>query len=300
MKLHDIFMLQKNLFTKNSKSDLSQRIKKIKKIRKWIKENEKLIIETILRDYKKPITEIYTTEFKPVISHIDYTLRNIKKWNSSKIVQTPLHLLGTKSKIYYEPKGICLIISPWNYPLNLTINPLISSIAAGNYNIIKPSEFTPNLSELIKKMISELFNDQENIVVLGDHNVGEELINFPFNHIFFTGSPKIGKKVMEAAGKNLSSITLELGGKNHTILDESANLVDAVEKIIWSKYVNAGQTCIACNHVFVHKSIAENFYKEITKKIKQLSKDKKYTQIVNSSHVNRINTILSKSLSLVL
>ena len=150
MKLHDIFMLQKNLFTKNSKSDLSQRIKKIKNIRKWIKENEKLIIETILKDYKKPITEIYTTEFKPVISHIDYTLRNIKKWNSSKIVQTPLHLLGTKSKIYYEPKGICLIISPWNYPLNLTINPLISSIAAGNYNIIKPSEFTPNLSELIK------------------------------------------------------------------------------------------------------------------------------------------------------
>ena len=297
MKLHDIFMLQKNLFTKNSKSDLSQRIKKIKNIRKWIKENEELIIETILKDYKKPITEIYTTEFKPVISHIDYTLRNIKKWNSSKIVQTPLHLLGTKSKIYYEPKGICLIISPWNYPLNLTINPLISSIAAGNYNIIKPSEFTPNLSELIKKMISELFNDQENIVVLGDHNVGEELINFPFNHIFFTGSPKIGKKVMEAAGKNLCSVTLELGGKNHTILDESANLVDAVEKIIWSKYVNAGQTCIACNHVFVHKSIAGKFYKEITKKIKQLSKERQYTQIVNSSHVNRINTILSNCLT---
>ena len=297
MKLNDLFRLQQNLFHQNNNSDLGQRIRKIKKIRQWIKRNEKLITDTILKDYKKPITEIYTTEFKPVISHIDYTLRNLKKWASPKTVKTPLHLIGTKSKIYYEPKGICLIISPWNYPLNLTLNPLISSIAAGNYNIIKPSEFTPNLSELIKKMISELFNNKENIVVLGDHKVGEELINLPFNHIFFTGSPKIGKKVMEAAGKNLSSITLELGGKNHTIVDLSANLEDAVEKIIWSKYVNAGQTCIACNHVFIYKGIAENFYKEVIKKITLLNKDKQYTQIVNPTHAKRINAILSNCLN---
>ncbi len=292
MKLHDLFLSQKNLFNQNNKSDIYKRIKKIKKIRTWIKENEKVIIDAILKDYEKPITEIYTTEFKPVISHIDYTLKNLKKWCSPKTVKTPLHLLGTRSKIYYEPKGICLIISPWNYPLNLTLNPLISSIAAGNYNIIKPSEFTPNVSELIHNMISNLFENKENIVVLGDYRTGEELITLPFNHIFFTGSPKIGKKVMEAAGKNLSSVTLELGGKNHTLVDESANLKDSIEKIIWSKYVNAGQTCIACNHVFIHKNIAKKFYEKITKKIEQLNTEKKFTQIVNSLHVKRINNIM--------
>ncbi len=296
MKLDDLFLSQKNLFNQNNKSDIYKRIKKIKKIRTWIKENEKVIIDAILKDYEKPITEIYTTEFKPVISHIDHTLKNLKKWCSPKTVKTPLHLLGTRSKIYYEPKGICLIISPWNYPLNLTLNPLISSIAAGNYNIIKPSEFTPNVSELINNMISELFKNKENIVVLGDYRTGEELITLPFNHIFFTGSPKIGKKVMEAAGKNLSSVTLELGGKNHTIVDESANLKDSIEKITWSKYVNAGQTCIACNHVFIHKSIAKKFYEKITEKIEQLNTEKKFTQIVNFLHVKRINNIMSSCL----
>jgi len=296
MKLHDLFISQKNLFNQNNKLDIYERIQKIKQIRTWVKENEKVIIDAILKDYEKPVTEIYTTEFKPVISHIDYTLKNLKKWCSPKTVKTPLHLLGTRSKIYYEPKGICLIISPWNYPLNLTLNPLISSIAAGNYNIIKPSEFTPNVSELINNMISELFKNKENIVVLGDYRTGEELIALPFNHIFFTGSPKIGKKVMEAAGKNLSSVTLELGGKNHTIVDESANLKDSIEKIIWSKYVNAGQTCIACNHVFIHKSIAKKFYEKITEKIEQLNTEKKFTQIVNFLHVKRINNIMSSCL----
>ncbi len=297
MKLNDLFELQKTLFIKKNENDISDRLKKIKKIKNWIKKHEQLIIETILKDYKKPIVEIYTTEFKPVISHIDHTIKNLKKWCYPKTVKTPLHLLGTKSKIYYEPKGLCLIISPWNYPLNLTLNPLISSIAAGNYNMIKPSEFTPNVSELIQKMISDLFENQENIVVLGDHRVGEKLINLPFNHIFFTGSPKIGKKVMEAAAKNLSSITLELGGKNHTIIDKSADLQDSVEKIIWSKYVNAGQTCIACNHVFIHKSIADQVYEEIIKTLKKFKTDKKYTQIVNSLHRNRIKTILSSCLN---
>ncbi len=296
MNLNEIFFLQKKLFLKTKKSDLKNRINKIKSIRKWIKNNESLIIETILKDYSKPLTEIYTTEFKPVISHIDYTLRNLKKWNSPKKVKTPLHLLGTSSEIHYEPKGVCLIISPWNYPLNLTLNPLVSSIAAGNFNIIKPSEFTPNVSELIKNMTHDLFNNKENIVVLGDHKVGETLIKLPFNHIFFTGSPKIGKKVMKEAGGNLCSVTLELGGKNHTIVDETSNLDDSIEKIIWSKYVNAGQTCIACNHVFVHKSISKIFYRKTKEKIQSLLKEKKYTQIVNSLHFKRINNILTNCL----
>ena len=255
MNLNQLFNKQKKLFQNKKRTDLKERIKKIKQIRSWLKENEKLVIESILKDYNKPLVEIYTTEFKPLISHIDFTLKNIKKWYVPKKKKTPFHLLGTSSKILHEPKGICLIISPWNYPLNLTLNPLVSSIAAGNFNFIKPSEFTPYTSELIDKMINEIFLEQENIVVLGNEKIGKELTRLPFDHIFFTGSPTVGKKIMKEASQNLCSVTLELGGRNHTIVDQTADLNDAVEKIIWSKFLNAGQTCIACNHVFIHKNI---------------------------------------------
>ena len=195
MDLNQLFNKQKQLFQNKKKTDLKQRINKIKQIRSWLKKNENLVIESILKDYNKPLVEIYTTEFKPLISHIDFTLKNIKKWYIPKKIKTPFHLLGTSSKILYEPKGICLIISPWNYPLNLTLNPLVSSIAAGNFNFIKPSEFTPYTSELIDKMINEIFLEQENIVVLGNEKIGKELTRLPFDHIFFTGSPTVGKKL---------------------------------------------------------------------------------------------------------
>jgi len=187
---------------------VKERIKKIKRIQKWIKENENLIINTSIQDYKKPITEFYTTEFKPVLNHIKFTLKNIKKWSSIKSVWNPIHLLGTQSKIYYEPKGVCLIISPWNYPFNLTLNPVISAISAGNCVIVKPSEFTPNMSSLMSKMLSSIFEENEVKVVEGGKDIGEYLINLNFDQIFFTGSPKIGSIIMQAAAKNLSSITL--------------------------------------------------------------------------------------------
>ena len=130
-------------------SNIKDRILKIKKIRKWIINNEQYIIDTCLKDYKKPLSEFYATELNPVLSHIDFVLKNIKKWATTKSVWTPIHLIGTKSKIYYEPKGVCLILSPWNYPFNLTLNPIVSAIAAGNCVVVKPSEFTPSTSSLI-------------------------------------------------------------------------------------------------------------------------------------------------------
>ena len=185
--IDQLFLDQKGFFFNHLiKEDVVNQLKKLKLIRKWIKKNENIIINSILKDYKKPITEIYTTEFKPVVSHIDYTIKNLKHWKKPKSVNTPIHLLGTKSKIYYEPKGVCLIISPWNYPFNLTLNPLISAIAAGNCCIIKPSEFTPNTSLIISKMITDLFQNEEISVIPGDHIIGEKLITLPFNHIFFT------------------------------------------------------------------------------------------------------------------
>ena len=151
MKEFDNLLSDQKLYFRNAllSSTINERILKIKKLRKWIVNNEQYIIETCLKDYKKPLSEFYTTEFKPVLNHIDFTLKNIKAWAARKSVWTPIHLMGTKSKIYYEPKGVCLIISPWNYPFNLTLNPLISAVAAGNCCIVKPSEFTPNTTFVI-------------------------------------------------------------------------------------------------------------------------------------------------------
>jgi len=297
--INQLFLNQKSFFYNHLVSEkIESQIKKLKIIRKWIKKNEEDIISCILKDYKKPITEIYTTEFKPTISHIDYTIKNLKKWRKAKSVNSPIHLLGTKSKIYYEPKGVCLIISPWNYPFNLTLNPLISAIAAGNCCIVKPSEHTPHTTLIISKMITDIFKKEHVSIIPGDHIIGDKLINLPFNHIFFTGSPEIGKKVMSAASKNLASVTLELGGKNHTIVDESTNIKDCAEKIIWTKALNCGQTCIACNHIFVHKKIANEFYKQLDKAILKLfpnglRNNSDYGQIVNTKHVNRINRLLT-------
>jgi len=280
------------LFTK-----VSDRINKIKSIHKWIKENEDLIISTCLKDYKKPLSEFYATELNPTLNHIKFTLKNIKKWTSSKSVWTPIHLFGARSKIYYEPKGVCLIISPWNYPFNLTLNPIISAIAAGNCVVVKPSEHTPYTSSLIANMLSLLFDQNEIKVIEGGADIGEYLINSKFDHIFFTGSPEIGKIVMSAAAKNLSSVTLELGGKNHTIVDETANIKDSVEKILWSKYVNCGQTCIAVNHVFVHSKCYESFLSTAMTVLKKFfTNNSDFGEIVNEKHVNRLKDLLKASM----
>ncbi len=151
----------------------------------------------------------------------------------NKKVTTPLALIGSKSWIKYEPKGVCLIISPWNFPVSLTISPLISAIAAGNTAILKPSEVTKNTSKVLCEIINDLFDENEIALIEGEVETAQELLKLPFNHIFFTGSPSIGKIIMKEVAKNLTSVTLELGGKSPTIIDETANLKDAAKKIIW-------------------------------------------------------------------
>ena len=234
------------------------------------------------------------------MNHISFTLKNIKKWTAPNSVKTPINLIGIKSKIYYEPKGVCLIISPWNYPFNLTLNPIISAIAAGNCMVVKPSEFTPSVSSLIDQMFSYLFDEKEIKIIQGDSSVGSYLVNLNFDHIFFTGSPEVGRFVMESAAKNLTSVTLELGGKNHAIIDETANIRDAAEKILWTKYVNCGQTCIAVNHVFVHESKYDYFLDSIKKTMKKFFyNNSSFGEVVNQKHILRLKN-LKKSLKTVI
>ena len=201
--------------------------------------------------------------------------------------------MGTKSKIYSEPKGVCLIISPWNYPFNLTLNPIISAIAAGNCIIVKPSEFTPNTSNLIQKIFDFIFKSSEISVVQGDHNIGAYLVKMKFDHIFFTGSPEIGSFVMEAASKNLVPVTLELGGKSPAIIGESADLKKASDRIWNGKLMNAGQTCIAPDYVYVKEEVLGDWMEATNNSISlmypSIFDNDDYTSVVNEGHYARLD-----------
>ena len=211
-------------------------------------------------------------------------------------------LMGSSSWYKYEPKGVCLIISPWNFPFQLCFGPLISAIAAGNTAIVKPSESTPHTSAIIRKIIENLFSENEVAVIEGAVETSTRLLELPFNHIFFTGAPSIGKIVMEAAAKNLASVTLELGGKSPTIIDETANIKTAAKRIMWGKFMNCGQICIAPDYILIHESKKDAFIQEAQKHIKTFYGDDAnqspdYVRVVNERHHKRLIGYLEDSVN---
>ncbi|MEO6346762.1 MAG: aldehyde dehydrogenase family protein [Aquaticitalea sp.] len=278
-----------------------ERIKKLDALKKALElTNKEEIRKAMYADFKKPALETDLTEIYPVLSEIKFAKVNLKSWMKLQKVETPLALLGASSYIKYEPKGVCLIISPWNFPINLTFGPLVSAIAAGNTVILKPSEMTPNASKLMAKIVKELFTEDEVALVEGDVEVSEELLKLPFNHIFFTGSPQVGKIVMKSASEHLTSVTLELGGKSPTIIDDSANLEKAVEKMIFGKFTNAGQTCIAPDYVFLKSDLKEKFTTLFKSKISEFySEDAEtsdsYSRIVNQKHFERLTSYIDEA-----
>jgi aldehyde dehydrogenase (NAD+) len=279
-----------------------QRIEKLKHIKTWIFTHRADIQKALFDDFKKPASETDNSEIMPVKVEIDHTITHLSGWMQNKKVSTPLNLIGSSAYIIYEPKGVALIISPWNFPFNLAICPLVSAIAAGCCGIIKPSEFTPHTSALISSMIQELFSSEEIAVVEGDSQVASTLLKLPFDHIFFTGSPAIGKVVMKAAAEHLTSVTLELGGKSPVIVDETANIEDAAEKIAWGKFINAGQTCVAPDYLFVHKNIETAFINQLKKSVIKLfgdtttAKSVDYARIVNKRHWDRVQNLISDAI----
>ncbi|MEI6408975.1 MAG: aldehyde dehydrogenase family protein, partial [Bacteroidota bacterium] len=247
-------------------------------------------------DLRKSPQEVGLSEIGVVNSEIRHTIRHLQSWMTPKHVGSPLMLIGTRSEIRYEPKGVCLIISPWNFPFNLTFVPLVSAIAAGNCAILKPSEFTPQSSALMAKIIGECFPPEEVTVFEGEVAVSQELLALPFNHIFFTGSPQVGKIVMRAAAEHLASVTLELGGKSPVIVDETANIDHAAAKIIWLKCMNAGQICISPDYVLVHDAVHEALVQKLQEKIVQFYGDSvekrrqtpDYCRVVSDKHFSRL------------
>jgi len=290
-----------NLFEKQKANTLAigntackQRVRKLNRLKKAVELTYRdRIKQALYDDFKKPFTETDLTEIYPIVSEIKHVKSHLNSWMKRQKVDTPLALIGSSSWYKYEPKGVCLIISPWNFPLNLTFGPLISAIAAGNTVIIKPSEMTPNISRVMAEIVDELFEDNEVALVEGEVEVSQELLKLPFNHIFFTGSPAVGKIVMKAAAEHLTSVTLELGGKSPTIIDDTANLNSAVKKIAWGKYMNSGQTCIAPDYLLIHESKKEDFVEALKKQLQifyteDASNSDSISRVVNKRHFRRL------------
>lgn len=280
-------------------SNARQRLEKLNRLGAAITRYKQDIYDATFSDFKKPSAEVDLAEIFPIMHEIAHAKRHLKSWMKAKRVPATLAMLGTQSAVRCEPKGVCLIISPWNYPLNLSFGPLVSAIAAGNTAIIKPSEMTPHCSALIKRIVEEVFDPQEVAVFEGAAEVSTKLLTLPFNHIFFTGSPAVGRIIMKAASEHLASVTLELGGKSPVIIDETANLKAAARNVVWGKFSNNGQTCIAPDHVFVHKRVLNQFVAHARSHIEAFyGKEEEqhnspdYCRIVNERHYHRLSNML--------
>jgi aldehyde dehydrogenase (NAD+) len=285
----------------------AERLERIKKLEVYLLEedNQARLAKALWYDLRKSHEEMLSTEIVPILTLLTYIKRRLKSWMRPQRVGAPLAMLGISSYIRYEPKGQVLIISPWNYPFQLAVIPLLHAIAAGNVCIVKPSEITAATSAFIKNMIAELFDEHEVAVIEGDVPVSQALLDQPFHHIFFTGSPAVGKIVMKAAAQHLTSVTLELGGKSPCIIDETADVTAAAEKIAWGKLLNNGQTCIAPDYVLVHKSKKDAFLQAYTDWVersynadgKGIQQSPHYTRIVNDKNYLRIKHLIDDAVA---
>ena len=302
--LMNVFLQQKSKVKELRTESSGNRIERLKQLRNWIHSNRSQIHEAMYSDFKKHPVEVDGIEIFHVLSEIKTAISNLELWASPKKIDAPITMLGTKSYIQYEARGVCLILAPWNYPFSLCAGPLVSALAAGNSVILKPSEFTPHVSSVLKRMVEEVFDAAVVSIFEGDAEVSQKLLKLPFDHIFFTGSPSVGKLVMKAAAENLASVTLELGGKSPSIITDSASLKDAAQRTAVAKFVNNGQTCVAPDYVLVDEKIVDRFTTLLTDQIKNLftenntsfAQSEHYCRIINDKHFVRLNELLNETL----
>lgn len=302
-RIDRIFALQQANRYAISNTTAKERIAKLKALLKLIYRRRLDIHAAHYADFKKPSAEVDLSEIFVVTSEIKHAIRRLKKWMKPKKVRPTLPTFTTSARIRYEAKGVVLIISPWNFPFNLTFAPMVSAIAAGNCMMVKPSEYSSHTARLMKEIAAELFPENEVAFFEGDKEVAAELLKKPFDHIFFTGSPQVGKIVMEAAAKNLSTVTLELGGKSPVIVDETAYIPDAAIKIAWGKFLNNGQACISPDHLFVQESIRERFIEALRANVKRYYGESEemrrqspdYARIISDRHHSRLAELISEA-----
>jgi len=279
------------------KNDIGYRKETLKKLLYNLQKSEDLIVKALYDDFKKPEFEAVLTETNYVISDLKDTIKNIHKWAKRKRVFPSLLNFPSTDYIYKEPYGDVLVIAPWNYPFQLALCPLIAAVAAGNRVVLKPSELTPHTSAIIAKIIEKTFHVNHVEVFEGGVEVSNQLLAQRWDYIFFTGSVAVGKVVAKAAAENLTPITLELGGKNPCIIDETANLKLAAKRIVWGKFINAGQTCIAPDYILIQKNMKVNFISFLIEEIikaygKKIDKSSDFARIINTKNWLRLANMI--------
>ena len=296
-----IFNNEKEYYLSGETLSVKFRIEKLRLLKKVIKDNEEKLLSALKKDLNKSNFEGYVTEIGILYQEIDYAIKNVKKWAKREKKKTDIVYFPAKSYIYKQPYGVVLIISPFNYPIQLAFSPLIGAISAGNCAIIKPSEYAINSAVVIEEIINSTFDKRYINVIdpLGGKETVSELLSLKFDYIFFTGSVRVGKIVMEAASKNLIPVTLELGGNSPCIVDRDANIKLSAKRIVWGKYLNVGQTCVAPDYVYVHKAVKEELLKEMVKEIeseygKDAKKSEDYARIIRKEEVKRLQGYLDE------
>ena len=297
MNYADILQQQKTFFNTHATKDLDFRKAQLQKLKKLVKSNEKLLYDAIYQDFGKSEFETFGTEISFVYKDIDYYLKNLKSFAKPKSVLTNIVNQMGSSKIVFEPLGNCLVIGAWNYPYQLTLTPVIAAIAAGNTCVIKPSELPENTMKAMAKLINENFDPQFLYVVEGGVEETTAILKLRFDKIFFTGSPRVGKIVYKAAAEHLTPVTLELGGKSPAFVTEKADLQIAAKRIVWGKFINAGQTCVAPDYLYVAENIKAKFLKVLIEEIKKRNYTDNvdhYCKIINERNFDRLEKMIDR------
>ena len=297
--MQNILNRQREFFKSGKTLPVKVRLEYLKKLKEVIKANEQEIFDAIYKDLGKSSTEAYMCEVGLSLAEISYFQKNLKKFAKDKTVFTPITNFHARSYIKSVPWGNVLIISPWNYPFLLSIEPLIDAIAAGNTIILKPSAYSPYTSEIVRKIVKEVFPEEYVAVVTGGREENKALLEMKFDYIFFTGSSNVGKEVLRKAAENLTPVSLELGGKSPCIVDKSANLKLAAKRIVFGKFVNCGQTCVAPDYIYCDKGVKDELIGYIRQEIsKQLGENplenKNYGKIINEKHFNRLCGLINQ------
>lgn len=288
-----VILQQRNYFASHQTKDIQFRFKQLQKLKAAIIQYETRITDALWTDLHKSYEEAYLTEISIVLQEINNHLKHLRHWAAPKKVSTPIHLRPSSGKIIYEPLGIALIIAPWNYPFQLLINSLVGAISSGCCSVLKPSPYTPHVAQVMDEMIQSVFHPEYITMVQGSRKVNEILLEQRYDVIFFTGSPSVGKVVMKAAAEHLTPVVLELGGKSPCIVDREANLDIAAKRIAWGKTINAGQTCIAPDYLFVHESVKDALLQKIVANIEvmfgpDIQESNYFPRIVNQQAFERL------------
>lgn len=295
MNFHSLVEKQRIYFEQGNTRKLEFRISMLRKLQNGIKSNESLFNEAMKNDMNKCPTEVYMTEIGMVLEELSFHIRHLNRWLRNKKVRTPIAQFPAKSFISPEPYGVALIMSPWNYPIQLCLLPLIGAISAGCTAVVKPSAYAPATSRAIAHVLKTIFSEEYIAVVEGGREQNTALLEERFDYIFFTGSPEVGRLVMESAAKHLTPITLELGGKSPVIVDNTANLKIAARRIAFGKVLNAGQTCVEPDYLFIHRDVKDNFINYYKSALQEFFPDGTMTDmntIINEKHFERVVGLL--------